>query len=126
MARFSMEGPVLEARPVVRSDLRTPRSTFDSFARAVLARDAAMLWETVHANLRLLLQRQYYKTGADFFFDQLRGILGGNGSRLCLGAPHQVTSGTVVCPLMRAGDEVGSGWFQFSDCTWLLLSLNLD
>lgn len=105
-------------------DLRTPRSTFDSFCRSVLQSQTDRLWGTVHDDLRFLMQRQCYKQGELRFLASLKDLVAGPGGRLSVGQPREIASNTVVCPLLRAGHQVGTACFTFSERSWLLYSLN--
>ena len=113
--------PVVAEAPVV--DLRTPRSTFDHFCRAVIRGDLLTLMVTVHADLRFLLQRQRYQLGERRFLMQLKDLVMGGGSRLLLGAPDASAPGEIACPLHRDGMTVGSARFVFSEGNWLIYSL---
>ena len=105
-------------------DLRTPRSSYDAFCRSILQGKTEQLWSIVHPELRFLLQRQYYQMGEFRFLSSLRDLVAGGGLRLALGNPEPVTSGTVRCPRLRSGHQVGQARFSFSENSWLLYSLN--
>lgn len=104
-------------------DLRTPRSTFDTFCRAVLRGETSEVLLTAHADLRFLLQRQLYQLGEFQFFSQLRGLVVADGQRLVLGATDLSIPGEARCMLERAGMIVGTAKFVFFDGNWLIYSL---
>ncbi len=105
-------------------DLRTPMSTYDAFCRSILWSQPDQLWVTVHPELKLLMQRQYYQLGESCFLGKLRELVVGSGERLRLGPPELITARTVCCPLLRAGHQVGKARFSLGEEGWLLFSLN--
>jgi hypothetical protein len=104
-------------------DLRTPRTTFDTFCRAVLTEQPMVLWETIHPDLRMLLQRRLQIEGVTRFFGRMKPIVSSPAGRLTLGPSREVGSSAVVCPLYRGAHEVGKAWFAFHNRQWVLSQL---
>ena len=108
--------------PIV--DLRTPRSTWDTYCRAILTEQPTCLWETIHPNLRAMMQRRLQLEGSSRFFQRMRPIISGPWGRLRLGEAHEVSSSAVVCELFRGTQEVGKAWFAFHNRQWVLSQLS--
>lgn len=107
------------------ADLRTPRSTFDTFCRSIVTGQAPTLWKSIDPSLRNSMQSRYQHEGEERFFGRMRGVVSNQQGRLCLGHPQPAEQGTVKCPVMRAGRQVATASFRFSsDRSWLLSSLN--
>lgn len=106
------------------ADLRTPRSTFDTFCRSIVTGQAPTLWKSIDPDLRLTMQSRYHREGDDRFFGRMRSVIANSQGRLCLGLPSPAEKGFVKCPVMRNGRQVATASFRFSDCSWLLASLN--
>jgi len=104
-------------------DLRTPRSTFDTFCRAVLTEQPHCLWETIHPSLRSLLQRRLQLEGSQRFFQRMRAIIASPSGRLRVGEAHEISTSSVICPLFRGKSEVGKAWFAFQNRQWVLSQL---
>jgi hypothetical protein len=107
----------------VACDLRTPRSTYDTFRRALLRGQPEALWKCVHPNLRYLMRRLYLREGPEVFFRRLRSLLAGPRGSPLLGAARPEGTDTLVCPLLLAGQRVGTACFVFAEGGWLLASL---
>jgi hypothetical protein len=105
------------------SDLRTPRSTFDSFCRSVLTEQPAALWPTVHPELRYMMQKRIALEGDEKFFTRMKRIINNSGGRLCLGQADMIEPGKMSCPVLRSGRKVGTAGFDFYDRSWVLSSL---
>ena len=106
------------------ADLRTPRSTFDTFCRSVLTEQTQTLWPTVHPQLRSTMQRRIQAEGDGKFFARMRQIISNPGGRLCLGDAQRLEGGKMTCPVLRNGRQVGTAGFDFHDCAWVLSSLD--
>lgn len=108
-----------------RADLHTPRSTFDTFCRAILTEQPSVLWETLHPDLRSSMQRRLSIEGAARFFSRMKPIISSDFGRLRLGEPKEVDSSAVVCGLYRQGtDPVGHAWFSFGSRQWTLTHMS--
>ena len=81
--------------PIV--DLRTPRTTWDTYCRAILTEQPTCLWEP---------------------------IISGPWGRLRLGEAQEVSHSAVVCELFRGTQEVGKAWFAFHNRQWVLSQLS--
>lgn len=111
-------------RLVPHIDLRTPRSTFDTFCRAILTEQPQCLWEAIHPNLRGMMQRRLQTEGSQRFFGRMKAIIASAGGRLSLGEAQEVSSTAVICPLFRGPREVGKAWFAFTNRQWVLSQLS--
>lgn len=105
------------------ADLRTPRTTFDTYCRSILTENAEVLWQTLHPDLRPMMQRRLSVEGVDRFFGRMKPIISSEAGRLRLGDPIEVSPATVVCPLYRGSNEVGKAWFAFHLRQWVLSQL---
>lgn len=105
-------------------DLRTPRSTFDTFCRAILTEQPLCLWEAIHPSLRSMMQRRLQTEGSQRFFQRMKPIIASSGGRLSLGEGYEVSTTAVVCPLFRGSREVGKAWFAFHNRQWVLSQLS--
>ena len=105
-------------------DLRTPRSTFDTFCRAILTEQPLCLWEAIHPDLRGMMKRRLQVEGVDRFFQRMKPIITTAAGRLCLGEAREVSDTAVVCPLFRGSHEVGKAWFAFYNRQWVLSQLS--
>ena len=104
-------------------DLRTPRSTFDTFCRSILTEQPECMWESIHPDLRHMMQRRLQIEGHRRFFERMKPIVSGPAGRLTLGEPREVSQTAVVCQLYRGHYEVGKAWFAFHQCQWVLSQL---
>ena len=106
-------------------DLRTPRSTFDTFCRSIVTGQAPTLWKAIDPDLRMSMQSRHYREGNERFFGRMRSVIANQQGRLCLGQPSAAKLDQVTCPVLRAGRQVATASFRFSDeRSWLLTSLN--
>ena len=105
-------------------DLRTPRSTFDTFCRAVLTEQPLCLWESIHPDLRAMMQRRMQLEGTERFFQRMMPIVSSPAGRLRIGEAREVSATTVVCPLFRGPHDVGKAWFAFHNRQWVLSQLS--
>lgn len=102
------------------ADLRTPRSAYDSFLRAVLRRQPDTLWRTVHPDLRFYLKRLYLREGAALFFERLLGEIAVEGRTPRLGEPEDAGPGRLTCALLHDGVPVGVAGFALYDGGWMV------
>ena len=105
------------------TDLRTPRSTFDTFCRSVLTEQPVTLWPTVHPELRYMMQKRIQVEGNEKFFGRMKQIIANPGGRLCLGEPQVVEPGKMKCSVLRGRRQVATASFDFHDRSWVLSSL---
>ena len=108
------------AEPPLHVDLRTPRSTYDSFLRAVLRRQPEALWRAVHPDLGFYLRKLYVGVGDCVFFDRLATEVAFEGRTARLGSPEIAGRGVLTCPLMQDGFSVGVAGFQVHEGGWVL------
>ena len=120
----SLTGTITLAGFTGTADLRTPRSTFDTFCRSIVTGQAPTLWKSIDPDLRLTMQARFSREGDDRFFGRMRSVISNPQGRLCLGLPSPATDGLVKCPVMRNGRQVATASFRFTDRSWLLASLN--
>ncbi len=113
---------MFRSQPLI--DLRTPRSTFDTFCRAVLTEQPQCLWDTIHPDLRMMMQRRLQVEGHNRFFQRMKPIVSNSSGRLTLGDPQEVSATAVVCNLRRGSREVGKAWFAFHNRQWVLSQLS--
>lgn len=113
---------MFRSQPLI--DLRTPRSTFDTFCRAILTEQPQCLWDTIHPDLRMMMQRRLQVEGASRFFQRMKPIVSNPSGRLTLGEPREVSSTAVVCSLFRGTHEVGKAWFAFHNRQWVVSQLS--
>jgi hypothetical protein len=106
------------------ADLRTPCTAFDTFCRAILTEQPAILWESIHPDLRHMLQRRMQVEGVSRFFGRMKPIISSAAGRLRLGEPNEVSASAVVCKLYRGTAEVGKAWFSFQNRQWVLSQLS--
>lgn len=114
--------PSSEQAISVKVDRRTPRSTFDSFTRAVLKGQPEALWNVLDPALRSRLRQQARLAGEESLLRRLEGLLLNVHGMLTLGEESAVGD-QVFCPLMRAGHRVGTATFRFDNLGWSLASL---
>jgi hypothetical protein len=107
-----------------QSDLRTPRCTFDTFCRAVLTEQPQVLFDSIHPDLRHMLQRRLQMEGSPRFFARMKAIICAPQGRLRLGEPREVSNSAVVCPLYRGAQDAGKAWFSFQNSQWVLSQLS--
>ena len=105
------------------ADLRTPRSTFDTFCRSVLTEQPNALWPTVHPELRYMMQKRIQLEGNEKFFGRMKQIIANPGGRLCLGEAQVVESGKMRCSVLRGSRQVATASFDFHERAWVLSSL---
>ncbi len=105
-------------------DLRTPRSTFDTFCRAILTEQPLILWEAIHPDLRSMMKRRLQIEGAQRFFQRMKPIISTPAGRLRLGEGNEVSPTALVCSLFRGTHEVGKAWFAFHNRQWVLSQLS--
>ncbi len=106
----------------VKVDRRTPRSTFDTFTRAVLKGQPEVLWTILDTPLRSRLKQQARSTGEESLLRNLEALILNQHGMLSLGE-EQVVGTQVFSHLMRAGHRVGTATFRFDNFGWYLAAL---
>ena len=120
--RLGCQTEIFKRQP--SADLRTPRTTFDSFCRSILTEEPQVLWKSIHPTLRDPMQTRLQREGSDRFFHRMKKIVCSDRGRICLGQPEESPDGSVNCPVLRSGHQVGTARFDFLERSWLLTSLN--
>lgn len=106
----------------VKVDRRTPRSTFDTFTRAVLKGQPEALWTVLDKPLRNRLKQQALAAGEESLLRRLEALIINAHGMLTLGE-ESPAGDQVFCGLMRAGHRVGTASFRFDNLGWSLASL---